>query len=51
VKQWTVETEGTNLQAVLSSPGVDPTKTFSNSIVEMISVLGIEVSINLFFPP
>jgi hypothetical protein len=47
VKQWTVETEGTNLQAVLACQGVDATKTYSNSIVEMISVLGIEVS--LFF--
>jgi DNA-directed RNA polymerase II subunit RPB1 len=44
VKQWTVETEGTNLAAVLSCQGVDPTKTFSNSIVEMISVLGIEAA-------
>lgn len=40
--QWVLETEGTNLLQVLSCPGVDATKTHSNSIVEIFQVLGIE---------
>jgi len=41
-KQWVLETEGTNLLEVLSCPGVDATRTHSNSIVEIFEVLGIE---------
>jgi len=37
-------TDGTNLSAVLKVDGVDPTKTKSNSIHEIESVLGIEAA-------
>jgi len=41
-KKWVLETEGTNLLAILSKPGIDATRTHSNSIVEVFEVLGIE---------
>ncbi|KAJ8608431.1 hypothetical protein CTAYLR_010334 [Chrysophaeum taylorii] len=42
VDEWVLETDGTNLAAVLSYPNVDHTRTVSNDIVEIFSVLGIE---------
>jgi len=42
--EWILDTDGTNLQEVLSYDGVDNTKTFSNDIVEIKDVLGIEAS-------
>lgn len=41
-KEWILDTEGTNLQAVMSHPDVDYTRTTSNDIVEILRVLGIE---------
>ena len=37
-----LDTEGTNLLAVMSHPDVDHTRTTSNNIIEIIEVLGIE---------
>jgi hypothetical protein len=39
-----LETEGINLRQVLSHHGVDYRKTVSNSIVEIMEVLGIEAT-------
>ncbi|KAI8838898.1 hypothetical protein BC829DRAFT_426127 [Chytridium lagenaria] len=41
-----LETDGTNLAKVLCLPGVDPTTTTSNSIIEIMEVLGIEATRN-----
>jgi DNA-directed RNA polymerase II subunit RPB1 len=41
-EEYFVETEGTNLLAVLNNEHVDHTRTFSNDIVEIFEVLGIE---------
>ncbi|KAI9348768.1 DNA-directed RNA polymerase II largest subunit [Zopfochytrium polystomum] len=41
-----LETEGANLREVLTLNGIDPWKTTSNSIVEVIEVLGIEAARN-----
>ena len=40
--QWVLETDGTNLMAVLGVDYVDATRTTSNDIVEVFMVLGIE---------
>ena len=37
-----METDGTNLATVLADPDVDCTRTVSNDIVEICSVMGIE---------
>lgn len=39
-----LETEGINLRQVLSHHGVDHRKTVSNSIVEIMEVMGIEAT-------
>ncbi|KAJ3216817.1 DNA-directed RNA polymerase II subunit rpb1 [Dinochytrium kinnereticum] len=39
-----LETDGTNLSKVLSLPGVDSKTTTSNSIIEIMEVLGIEAT-------
>jgi DNA-directed RNA polymerase II subunit RPB1 len=39
-----LDTIGTNLQEVLSLSTIDPTRTFSNNIIEMKEVLGIEAA-------
>ena len=39
-----LETDGVNLKEVLSHHGVDHTQTISNSIVEVMDVLGIEAT-------
>jgi DNA-directed RNA polymerase II subunit RPB1 len=41
-KEWILETEGIALLSVLSEVEVDHTRTTSNDIVEIISILGIE---------
>ena len=43
---WIIETDGCDLQNVFSVPGVDPTKTTSNHIIEILEVLGIEAARN-----
>eukprot|EP00005_Dracoamoeba_jomungandri_P005646 CAMPEP_0174262196 /NCGR_PEP_ID=MMETSP0439-20130205/12829_1 /TAXON_ID=0 /ORGANISM="Stereomyxa ramosa, Strain Chinc5" /LENGTH=1899 /DNA_ID=CAMNT_0015346859 /DNA_START=57 /DNA_END=5756 /DNA_ORIENTATION=+ len=40
--EWILDTEGTNLLAVMSYPDVDHTRTTSNDMREIIKVLGIE---------
>ena len=43
-KEWVVDTNGSNLSNVLSIPGVDNTRTFSNELWEITNVLGIEAT-------
>ncbi|GER30894.1 DNA-directed RNA polymerase [Striga asiatica] len=40
--EWVLDTEGVNLLAAMSHEDVDPTRTRSNHLVEIIEVLGIE---------
>lgn len=42
--EWVLDTTGTALAAVLSIEGVDATKTYSNSFIEILGVLGIEAA-------
>lgn len=42
--EWVLETDGINLAEVIAVPGVDSTRTYSNSFVEVLSVLGIEAT-------
>ena len=44
LSEWTITTDGTNLLEILSHPDVDATRTASNDIVEILSVLGIEAA-------
>jgi DNA-directed RNA polymerase II subunit RPB1 len=41
---WVLDTIGTNLLNVLALDYIDPTRTFSNDIVEIYNVLGIEAA-------
>lgn len=41
-KEWIMETDGVNLKQVLLVDNIDPTRTYSNSIIEIADVLGIE---------
>ncbi|KAH3765594.1 DNA-directed RNA polymerase II largest subunit [Pelomyxa schiedti] len=41
-KEWLLDTEGTNILAVMSHPDVDFTRTTSNDIFEILNVLGVE---------
>lgn len=43
-KEWVLETEGINLKTVMCIDGVDFTRTYSNSCVEVFNVLGIEAA-------
>lgn len=40
--EWILETDGTSLMRVLSERDVDPIRTYSNDICEIVAVLGIE---------
>lgn len=40
--EWVLDTEGVNLMGVLPVPGVDPTRTMSNDLIEIIQNLGVE---------
>lgn len=40
--EWIMETDGVNLKQVLLVDNIDPTRTYSNSIIEIADVLGIE---------
>lgn len=42
--QWVLDSEGTNLLDLFVFPNVDPTKTFSNDIHEILDVFGIEAA-------
>ena len=41
-EEWVLETDGTNLAAILGDRDVDHTRTCSNDIVEICDVMGIE---------
>jgi len=43
---WVIFTEGSNLKEVLKVPGVDQSRTMTNSIQEVADVLGIEAARN-----
>jgi len=43
-KEWTLETDGTNLFELFNSEYIDFTKTVSNNIIEIYEVLGIEAA-------
>ncbi|GME84887.1 unnamed protein product [Ambrosiozyma monospora] len=43
-EEWVLETDGVNLADVINVEGVDTTRTYSNSFVEILSVLGIEAA-------
>jgi DNA-directed RNA polymerase II subunit RPB1 len=44
VKQYVLDTEGTNLLDLFVSPNVDATRTFSDDIYEILDVFGIETA-------
>uniref|UniRef100_A0A453DLJ3 DNA-directed RNA polymerase n=1 Tax=Aegilops tauschii subsp. strangulata TaxID=200361 RepID=A0A453DLJ3_AEGTS len=41
-EEWMLDTEGVNLLAVMCHEDVDPSRTTSNHLIEVIEVLGIE---------
>ncbi|KAJ5388411.1 hypothetical protein N7509_010952 [Penicillium cosmopolitanum] len=43
-KEWVLETSGSSLAPVLSLPGVDATRTYSNQFIEIFEVFGIEAA-------
>ena len=47
--EWVLDTEGSNMLSVMCHPLVDHTRTVSNDIREMLSVLGIEAARNSVF--
>ena len=42
--EWCLDTSGTALSHVLTIPGVDPYRTYSNSFIEIFQVFGIEAT-------
>lgn len=44
LQQWVLDSEGTNLLDLFVFPNVDPTRTFSNDIHEILDVFGIEAA-------
>ncbi|PRT54496.1 DNA-directed RNA polymerase II subunit RPB1 [Wickerhamiella sorbophila] len=42
--EWVLETDGVDLAEVMTIDGVDPYRTYSNSFVEILGVLGIEAT-------
>ena len=43
-EKWVLDTDGTNLIEILSHPLVDATRTYSNDIVEVYQLLGIDAA-------
>lgn len=43
-KEWVLETSGSALADVLTIPGVDTTRTYSNQFIEVFEVFGIEAA-------
>ena len=43
-EKWILDTDGTNLIEILSHPSVDATRTYSNDIVEVYNLLGIDAA-------
>ncbi|CUM65511.1 DNA-directed RNA polymerase II subunit RPB1 [Priceomyces carsonii] len=48
-QEWVLETDGVNLADVMAVPGVDASRTYSNSFIEILSVLGIEATRSALF--
>ena len=48
-EKWILDTNGTNLIEILSHPSVDYTRTYSNDIVEVYNLLGIDAAKKLIF--
>ena len=46
IAEWIMDTDGTNLEAFLSNPNIDKTRTISNDVCEIYRVLGIEAARN-----
>jgi len=46
VREWILETDGSNLREVLAVDGVDTGRTISNNCVEILKVFGIEAARN-----
>jgi len=44
--EWCANSEGSNLQQLLSVPGVDAHRTHSNDIFETLEILGIEAAVH-----
>lgn len=42
VPEWVLETDGVNLSEVMTVPGVDDTRIYTNSFIDIMEVLGIE---------
>ena len=49
VVEWVLDTDGTNLMEILTNPNIDSTRTISNDIREIHSVLGIEAARNALY--
>lgn len=45
-KGWFIQTDGSNLAKVIQIPGVDPSRTYTNDLYEILEVLGIEAARN-----
>ena len=43
-KEWFLDTSGSALGSVLTIPGVDTSRTYSNSFIEVFEVFGIEAT-------
>lgn len=43
-QEWYLDTSGTSLSQVLTVPGVDTTRTYSNHFIQVFEVLGIEAT-------
>jgi len=41
-EEWVLDTEGSNLEAIMAVEGVDHTRTTSNELLQTLAVLGIE---------
>jgi DNA-directed RNA polymerase II subunit RPB1 len=48
-KEWVLKTDGVNLKTVMCIEGVDFKHAYSNSCVEVFSVLGIEAAREVIF--
>ena len=42
VPEWVLETDGVNLSEVMTVPGIDATRIYTNSFIDITEVLGIE---------
>jgi intein/homing endonuclease len=49
VVEWIMDTDGTNLEAILANPNVDKTRTISNDVCEIYKTLGIEAARNALY--